>query len=744
MRFLRSQDFLWLTLIVVIGGALRGGLLWEHAHSPEFGAPVVDASFHHYWAKGLATGAWQSQLAGWVPPTGEADPQIPSNPYLRPPGYPHLLGMIYRLFGLGPLAPCVVQQLLGLLNCLLAYAVVRNAMGRTCGLLCAAFLAVYWPVLYFELQLLEPAPFMTLLLWLLWLLESWSRSFSWRACLMGGAILGMSALFRPNTLLFAPMVVAWMFWAGHRASVAGLGSGGGSTRRIGASATAFGFGLLIAVAPATIRNYAVAGDTVLISANAGVNLYIGNNPASDGLYQGELLDLGSFGTCFDYPRITRKLEQRLGRDLSYSDVSRYFGQQAWRHIRQHPADTAKLMIRKLFLFWSPRELSHNRVVELDRENSAVLSRLPGGFPFLFASSLLGCVVFWGPMKQQQQGLALAEASRTFAVLLLGMIIIYAGSFLPFFNSALYRVPLVPLLAMFAAYSWKTVLEGAIRREYRRTGAVCVLGLVIFLVVRVSYVRYEANPAEWHSTKAWAFTQQEDHARAEAHYKSAAELDPNNAAYHSGLARALTRQGKLSAADRAWSQAIQLEHGNPAFHYEYGMLCYQTGRLEDAADHLDLAIQLGADFVAPYHNLGQIRLEQGDTEDAIRLFRGGIEKEPRSAAVRAGLGIALIRLGQHEQAIQELETATRLDPGFHLAQLHLGLAYLATSMEQAAVEALQRAVAMQPNHVPSRIAFADALKAAGNVNASISQLEIALGLDAANDEALNRLRRLRQP
>ena len=38
------------------------------------------------------------------------------------------------------------------------------------------------------------------------------------------------------------------------------------------------------VAPVTARNIAVEGDAVLISANAGLNLYIGNNDHARGSY----------------------------------------------------------------------------------------------------------------------------------------------------------------------------------------------------------------------------------------------------------------------------------------------------------------------------------------------------------------------------------------------------------------------------------------------------------------------------
>ena len=37
-------------------------------------------------------------------------------------------------------------------------------------------------------------------------------------------------------------------------------------------------GLLVAIAPVTLRNYALGSDVVLISSNAGINFYLGNNP----------------------------------------------------------------------------------------------------------------------------------------------------------------------------------------------------------------------------------------------------------------------------------------------------------------------------------------------------------------------------------------------------------------------------------------------------------------------------------
>ncbi len=92
-----------LGVVLVAGMVLRGVYLSELAENPEFVAPGVDAGFHDYWARALVTG-------DWTPPPGEADPEIRTRPYLRPPGYPYFLALVYSVAGLEYWAPRAVQM----------------------------------------------------------------------------------------------------------------------------------------------------------------------------------------------------------------------------------------------------------------------------------------------------------------------------------------------------------------------------------------------------------------------------------------------------------------------------------------------------------------------------------------------------------------------------------------------------------------------------------------------------------
>src|SRR5688572_22418033 len=63
---------------------------------PTFEGYVMDEAYHDAWARSLASGDWIGHEA-----------------FFRAPLYPYMLGVIYRLFGTGGLAPRLIQCLLG-------------------------------------------------------------------------------------------------------------------------------------------------------------------------------------------------------------------------------------------------------------------------------------------------------------------------------------------------------------------------------------------------------------------------------------------------------------------------------------------------------------------------------------------------------------------------------------------------------------------------------------------------------
>src|SRR5262249_9046858 len=93
----------------------------------------------------------------------------------------------------------------------------------------------------------------------------------WWAAAAAGLCFGAAALDRVNLLVFVP--VALLFLA------AGLTWRPSRWRAV--PAPAFLLALVLTIAPVTIRNWVVGRDVVLVSANMGVNLFIGNNAGAN-------------------------------------------------------------------------------------------------------------------------------------------------------------------------------------------------------------------------------------------------------------------------------------------------------------------------------------------------------------------------------------------------------------------------------------------------------------------------------
>ncbi|MHC4945006.1 MAG: glycosyltransferase family 39 protein [Planctomycetota bacterium] len=430
---------------------LRWIYLREIKDAPHFYFPFVDASYHDYWARALVSGDW----ANLPDDASGLNPGIESHPYVRPPGYPFFLAFLYLISGSSHLAVRFVQMLLGLLNGVLVYFLGRRLFNGGVGLISAAFMNVYWILIYFEGKLQAPVLLIFLILCLMHLCRLLVLRTTFMRAVAVGVVLGLIALVRPNILLFLPVLLGWMGWLAYRSKAKG---------RFPIFAAGIILGAAAAIAPVTIRNHTASGEFVLISANAGVNLYIGNNEAAAGTFVHGIPDLETFRNCFDYPTIVRNLESKLGKELTYSQVSQYFTSRALEFISGHPLRFLELLGRKTLLFWGPGEIKHNNEVELDRRFSSTLRRIPGNFAALLAMALVGGIMLFlhlrGRHVDPEEPAERREEKLAMSVLMGLFVLTYFASFLPFFVTSLYRVPIIPFLLIAGAfliwYIWRLV------------------------------------------------------------------------------------------------------------------------------------------------------------------------------------------------------------------------------------------------------------------------------------------------
>lgn len=606
-----------LVALLLVGAVLRGAYAFERASAPDFQHPAVDAGFHDAWARSLAG-------------IGDPAPQLAAlegRPYLRPPGYPYFLAGIYAATGGSRLAAVAVQLLLGLVSGWLTFRIGRRWFGDPEGLVAAGLVLVSWPLIYFEGELHAPALSIVLLLGALDLLGHWWSSGSRAAVFAAGLLLGCAALVRPNVLALVVVAAAWMLASAPRGAP-------GAARRSIAAALVLLLGTALAIAPVTLRNARVSGDAVLVSSNGGVNLYIGNHDRATGLVAAHLPGLGRFETCYDYPRIVDRLGQRVGRELTDSEASAWFAREALAHMRAEPARTLALTLHKARLFWGPSEIGHNKELLLEREHSTVLRHLPGPFPLTAALAFMGLCALW--FERRTSPLELARTRR--GAWLLGLCVAALFfSVLPFFAAARYRVPLIPVLAVFQGVGLVALFRAVVARRLGRGLAYLAAGSAAALVLLWGIPRGEPNAAKWHLDRARALRQSGDSAGAveEARRSLAAAAEDPEA--HFVLANALTATGDADGAVRHYRAALERR----------------------PKDHRVL------------NNLGSVLAETGDLEGAIAAFEAALERDPDPAPLHYNLGLVHERAGRPAAAAAEFEAALGLRPGWGQARRALG-------------------------------------------------------------------------
>lgn len=622
-----------LALVLAVAFLLRLTYLLEASRAPDFAVPQFEAQYHDYWARALVTG-------DWTPPAGVTDPEIRSRPFFRPPGYPYFLAGVYALLGPGYLWPRLVQLLLGVGACALVFAVGRRLAGDGVGLGGAALYAVAWVPIFFEAELLAPSLLVFLLLLALVAALRWRAvpGFGWAVA--AGGLLGMAALVRPNVLLLPPIFLLWGAWLFRR-------RGGWTGWRPLLHGVAFAAAVVVAVAPATWRNRAVAGEWVLVTSNAGVNLFVGIHPESDGTTPGvpelgEMTGLAGWDS-FDYPKVAAAVEREVGREMTDSEVSRYFTRRALDHAFEHPGQVLALTARKAALFFGPAEVSNNKVLSMERRRSPTL-RLGLGFATLLALAVAGLGAGAFDLRRGAEpagdGAARRRAVEVAALLLL-FAAIYAASFLPFFVAARFRVPIVPVLAVFGGWGLAAVWRAARERRFRHVGAALLLLVLLRAATGVAWVPYRDDPALWHFRRGLLHQQQGDVARAVEELRRAVALDPGDDQAHLALAVSLAAAGRPEEAAAEYRAHLAVDPTSVTAHNNLAMLLAGRGELDAAVDHWRAALALDPERVGVLANLALALATHPDPErrdlalavelaDRARRLAG--DRDPRLEAI----------------------------------------------------------------------------------------------------------------
>jgi 4-amino-4-deoxy-L-arabinose transferase-like glycosyltransferase len=559
---------LWLLLaIIALALALRLIYAIQYQASPFFDHPIMDSRNHDLWARSIIGG----------------EPFLPGHPYFRAPLYPWFLASTYRLFGDGYFMPRVLQAMLGALSCGLVFLIARRFYGRWAGAAAGLVAATFWLLLYFDAELLDVPLSVFLNLVFVYLLTRALDKGSWRIFAASGLALGMAALARPTILLFGVVAIGWVLMIGWRDRSTAL-------RQAGALALA----CLVPILPVTIRNAAVGHDFVPIASQGGLNLYIGNHPASDGMtaeLPGGMADWR--GSYFD--SITMA-EKALGRKLKPSEVSSYFTRESLRFAISQPGPWLGLTLHKFRLFWNRVELADNQPIRFFAVRYAPIVRLlPIGIGLIAPLGMLGFL------------LALREWRHSFP--LWGYTAACALAVIPFFVTTRFKLPVVPMLIVLSAGAGAWVVQQIRRRRWR---PILLAGAA--LAVLAAWVNTQPagmDPQDAHAYEIIGMREMESGNTAEGirNFRLGLSAQPRfPASLHFRLGQALLEQNDLAGAQREFEAGLTQQARHPR---EFAIGTIGLAVLAERRGDIDQAT---------YFFRETLRVDPTNTEAAARLRR----------------------------------------------------------------------------------------------------------------------------
>ncbi len=648
--FVTRPDF----FIPLTALAVRFIYLLHIQSSPFFDSPELDSAMHDRWAREIVAGEF-----------GEGEP------FFRAPLYYYFLALIYKIFGHSYFIPRLMQIFFGAFGSWLTYRLGVRIFDKNAGIIAGLIVALCGPLIYFDAELRIPALLIPLILLTLIQLDRQREHPTNWGFLISGALLGLAALARPNILIFVPFVWIWILWIVR-----------GRLRWL----ILFTLGILLLVLPVTLRNYLQSDDFVLIASQAGVNFYIGNNPQSDGY---TAIVPGTPGDWEGgYHETIRIAEAAAGRELKSSEVSRYWFGRTVKEISDDPGRWVSLICRKFRLLFSGHEIGNNDDIYFQRRYSWLLSLLMWekiiAFPFgiLLPLGLLGFIL---------------KSDRRRNALPLLFFISYSVSIIAFFVCTRFRLPLIPLLAVWAGFAVTRIFHLLKKRDYRPLMLSVLLFIILLLAANQNPLAGEGICGfEGAFFLAGKYYDRGDYAKSVEAYEETLTLDSQSADAHNGLAMALIKSGRREEARRHLETAVTLSPSLVKAQNNLGQFYLQSGNTEQAYDRFKAVLQIDSTDVFANRGIADIAYQQGtwqEAEDyyqrayvagakdrqlisrwansvlqqsnyieALRINAILLEQEPDNARAHHNHAKICIACDSLQLAKRELEIVMRLDPG----------------------------------------------------------------------------------
>jgi tetratricopeptide (TPR) repeat protein len=678
-------------VVFAVAFLVRLAYLVSYSTSPFFQVHIADALFHEDWAKRILGGdIFSLRMQGVL---------------YKAPLYPYFLALAYWMSGTSNFVVMFLQVIMTALSCLLLFLIGKRYFGVSAGLVGALVYGFYFPSLYFSTEMEIPAIAIFLTLLSFYLLTAERRGLASIVC---PTVFGLSLLALPSNLLLLPLYLV-VPWRKQKTARQGI-----------KRALLFAAVVLATILPCTLRNLIAGKHLTLISANGGINFYIGNNERYD---QTVYLQPGyAFEAFYDEPR-------RIAGASSFADRDRYWYRKAFDFIGAHPAQEALLVLKKLALYLADYEIYRNTDTYYAKANSIYrhIPFVPASL--ILASGLCGLVL----AIRDKKGMTLAAFCA-----------LQALPCLIFFVTDRYRLPSMTIWAVFSGF-FVTSLASMIRdRAWSRGGGAVAVATCIVIASNLNLFVVRNPEYRPHLNLGFICESQTKYDLALKEYGTALDLvtkaRPRDIQIESEL---LTRLGNvqmslsnLEAARESFQQALAVNPNSvPAYSY-LGTLYHKQGQSERAVELFNRAIEIDRFDVVSIYNLGLVYLANQQIDQALARFHRVIELAPEHSGAHNSLAYLHGMQGRRDLAEDEAKKAIYFNPKEASARYNLASIYLDSGrVEEARAQyrAITEASPRESSNAYNQLGVMSAQQ--NDLRQALEYWQKALEVDPTNQDAL---------
>jgi tetratricopeptide (TPR) repeat protein len=266
----------------------------------------------------------------------------------------------------------------------------------------------------------------------------------------------------------------------------------------------------------------------------------------------------------------------------------------------------------------------------------------------------------------------------------------------FFVTGRYRLPILPVLALFAAYavvwgfrSWRVASR-------RRRFIVVGVGLLILVVSRIDFYGYAtASEAQGDHMMASIYRQKGDLARAEYYYRTALAADSMFPHANNDLGLLLLERGNNEEALKLLRRAVASGSDDYLLQYNLGVAHLRAGNTDSAIAKFREVLDHVPNYYDAANNLGRAWLEAGQPDSALAAYRIALEAAPDFPPAYYAVGYSFERTGQTDSALAYYDLAVQRDDRYLQAYYAMGMIWRDRGVADSAEFYLQRFVDMSP-------------------------------------------------